>query len=97
MLNNTDADHCFDMLRQSILCHGDIAMVYWWNRNYTYVDEGGVKRYSDWYLQSDPMQRSKGSYTAWDTQVQCRDMDAVHAWAKAHSVDADKYKAQSHD
>lgn len=72
-------------------------MVYWWNQNFTYIDDNGAKHYSDWYLQSSPEQRSKGTFTAWDTQVQCRDMEAIHAWMKAHQLDIEKYRAQSVD
>lgn len=87
-------DHCFDAIRQAILCHGDISVVYWWNRNYTYIDEGGNRQHSEEYLRRTPEERATGSFVTWDSQLQCRDMDAINAWAKANQVDDDKYGGQ---
>lgn len=25
----SNLDHCFDFLRQAIMCHGDVSMTYW--------------------------------------------------------------------
>ncbi|KAH8812721.1 hypothetical protein F5884DRAFT_786191 [Xylogone sp. PMI_703] len=90
-------NHCFDMIRQSILCHGDVALVYWWNSNYSYVDESGIKHYTEEYLHRTPMQRAEGSFATWDTEVQCRDMDPINSWAKAHRLDDKKYGGQQID
>lgn len=87
-------DHCFDVLRQAILCHGDISVVYWWNQNYTRTDEGGKQTYSEEYLRRTPEERALGSFVTWDSAVQCRDMEAINAWAKANRVDDDKYGGQ---
>ncbi|OGM49045.1 hypothetical protein ABOM_002346 [Aspergillus bombycis] len=87
-------NHCFDVLRQAILCHGDISVVYWWNKNYTYIDPAGNRQYSEDYLRRTPEERDTGSFVTWDSQLQCRDMDAINAWAKVNQVDDDKYGGQ---
>jgi ankyrin repeat protein len=33
------------MIRQSILRHGDISLIYLWNKNYTYIDQDGQEEY----------------------------------------------------
>ncbi|OJJ07805.1 hypothetical protein ASPVEDRAFT_89044 [Aspergillus versicolor CBS 583.65] len=86
--------HCFDVLRQAILCHGDVSLVYWWNKNYTYIDEAGTRQYTQEYLQRTPEERAKGSFVTWDSEVQCRDMDAINAWAKGNAVNDDDYGGQ---
>ncbi|GAB0136510.1 hypothetical protein EsDP_00004810 [Epichloe bromicola] len=87
-------NHCFDVLRQTVLCHGDISVVYWWNQNYTFVDQLGNRRYTEEYLRLSPEQRATNSFVKWDSKLQCRDMDAINAWAKANQVDDDKYGGQ---
>ena len=82
------------MIRQSILCHGDVALLYWWNRNYSYVDEAGTKHYTEEYLQRSPDQRLTGAFAMWDTPVQCRDLDALNDFVQAHYLDDDKYGGQ---
>jgi hypothetical protein len=77
-------DHCFDVLRQAILCHGDISLVYWWNRNYSYIDETGLKHYTAEYLQRTPDERLTGSFVKWDTAVQCRDLCPELVGEEAH-------------
>ncbi|BCS27851.1 oxidase ustYa family protein [Aspergillus puulaauensis] len=86
--------HCFDVLRQAILCHGDVSLVYWWNQNYTYIDETGTKQYTEEFLQRTPQERATGSFVTWDSEVQCRDMDAINAWAKRNAVNDDDYGGQ---
>ncbi|KAK5988289.1 hypothetical protein PT974_12433 [Cladobotryum mycophilum] len=75
--------HCFDVLRQALLCHGDISVVYWWNQNYTHLDQHGNRKYTEEYLRMTSEERATGSFVKWDSQLQCRDMDAVNAWAKS--------------
>lgn len=85
------------MIRQSLLCHGDVSLLYWWNGNYSYVDEAGARHYTEEYLRKTPEQRATGTFAMWDTPVQCRDMNAIHTWAKAHQIDDDKYGGQEID
>ncbi|KAK2821867.1 hypothetical protein FQN49_007594 [Arthroderma sp. PD_2] len=87
-------NHCFDVLRQALLCYGDISIVYWWSRNYTYIDESGNRQYSEEYLRKTPEERAVGSFVTWDSQLQCRDIDAINGWAKINQVDDDKYGGQ---
>lgn len=90
----TFADHCFDVLRQAVLCHGDISVVYWWNQNYTVVDQFGNRQYTEEYMRLTPEERATHSVVKWDSELQCRDMDAINAWAKANQVDDGKYGGQ---
>ncbi|KAL4755686.1 uncharacterized protein BDW70DRAFT_165215 [Aspergillus foveolatus] len=71
-----------------------ISMVYWWNQNYTYVDEMGARHYTEEYLQRTPEARATGSFVTWDTEVQCRDLDAINAWVKENQVDDNHYGGQ---
>lgn len=75
------------------MCHGDIAMLHWWNDSYSYVDHSGAFRLTDHYLGLTPSQRAEGAFAKWDAQVQCRDLNAINAWAKAHAMEDDKYTA----
>ncbi|KAA8644989.1 uncharacterized protein ATNIH1004_009200 [Aspergillus tanneri] len=84
-------NHCFDVIRQALMCHGDISLVYWWNDTYSYIDETGAKQYSDDYLHRNGEERMTGSRTHWNTDVQCRDISAINDWARQHKVNADKY------
>ena len=81
------------MLRQSILCHADIAIMHWWNDTYSYVDDAGAFHLTDHYFELTPSQRAEGAFAKWDTPVQCRDLNAIHKWAKEHSMENDKYAA----
>lgn len=74
------------MLRQSILCNGDPSLVYWWNQNYSYIDERGQKHYTEEYLRRSPQERMKGSFVKWDVPTQCRDLDAINRWISQHVV-----------
>jgi Mycotoxin biosynthesis protein UstYa len=85
------------MIRQSLLCHGDISLLYWWNHNYSYVDEGGVRHYTEEYLQKSPEERAVGTFAMWDTPVQCRDLEAINTWAKERQINDDKYGGQEID
>ncbi|KAF7587224.1 hypothetical protein BBP40_007537 [Aspergillus hancockii] len=87
----TASDHCFDMIRQSILCHGDISLIYLWNKNYTYIDQDGQEKYTDEYLKMSPAERAVGTFAEWDVEVQCRDMASINAWVQEHRVDEQKY------
>ncbi|KAF9894764.1 hypothetical protein FE257_006654 [Aspergillus nanangensis] len=86
-----------NVIRQALLCYGDTSLVYWWNENYTFIDEAGVRQYTNNYLNMTPKERAKGSFVMWNTQVQCRDIDAINSWAKAHSADPDKHGGQMVD
>jgi uroporphyrinogen-III synthase len=33
------------MIRQSIICHGDISLICLWNKNYTYIDQDRQEEY----------------------------------------------------
>ncbi|KAJ5497292.1 hypothetical protein N7463_009279 [Penicillium fimorum] len=87
-------NHCFDVLRQAILCHGDISLVYWWNQNYTHIDETGARHYTEEYLRRTPEERVTGSFVTWDSEVQCRDMHAINAWVKGNKIDDNDYGGQ---
>ncbi|THC91348.1 hypothetical protein EYZ11_009186 [Aspergillus tanneri] len=65
----------------TILCHGDIVM-YWWNKNYTYIDEVGNLQYSEEHLGRTPEGRVTGAFVTWDSQLQCRNIDAINAYER---------------
>ena len=88
----TEPDHCFDLLRQMILCNADPSLVYWWNDNYTYIDEAGNKRYTDEYLSMPVHERFLKSSVKWDVPTQCRDISAIDSWIDAHQIDIDMYR-----
>ncbi|KAL3470382.1 hypothetical protein BJX99DRAFT_267518 [Aspergillus californicus] len=89
--------HCLDVLRQAILCHADVSLVYWWNSDYSYTDESGARHYTEEYLQMTPKERADGSFVTWDSEVQCRDIDAITRWAQQHKMDYERYGAQMID
>lgn len=86
-------NHCFDMLRQAIMCHADIAIMHWWNDTYSVVGEDGVVHLTEHYKSLTPSQQAEGAFAKWDTPVQCRDLEAINAWTMAHSMENDKYAA----
>ncbi|GAQ46496.1 hypothetical protein ANI_1_1444104 [Aspergillus niger] len=90
-------NHCFDAIRQAILCHGDISLIYWWDPNYTYIDDDGTERYTEDYLQMTPVERQVRLHASWSSEVQCRDMDAINSWVKERMVDPDKYGGREAD
>ncbi|CAK48457.1 hypothetical protein AnigIFM63604_006335 [Aspergillus niger] len=94
---NSYSDHCFDAIRQAILCHGDISLIYWWDPNYTYIDDDGIERYTEDYLKKSPRERQVGLHASWSSEVQCRDMDAINSWVKERMVDPDKYGGREVD
>lgn len=94
---NFNADHCFDAISQAILCHGDISLIYWWDPNYTYIDDDGTERYMEDYLQKTPKERQVGLHASWSSEVQCRDMDAINTQVKARIVDPEKYGGRDGD
>jgi len=77
-------NHCIDYLRQTIMCHGDTTMTYWWNKNYTTTLSDGTEVYSEWYKNADTKARSKGSFVNWDIEHSCRDTEPLEEWVKAH-------------
>ncbi|PGH34644.1 hypothetical protein GX50_02534 [[Emmonsia] crescens] len=79
-------NHCFDLLRQSILCAGDVSMVYWWNRSYTYTDESGHEQYSQRYLSMNNVEKARNSFAFWDVEARCHDSEAIYEWAEKHQV-----------
>lgn len=81
------------MLRQTLLCNADIAMLHWWNDTYSYVDEAGHHHLTQHYHDMTPSMRAEKSFAKWDTQVQCRDLEPIHAWVKAHAMEDEKYIA----
>lgn len=83
--------HCLDVVRQSLLCHGDTSLVYWWRQNFTYVDDSGTRRYAEDYLHMNTEERAKSAFVRWDVDVQCRDMDAINAWVQTNQIENDKY------
>ena len=45
-------------------------------------------------MQRTPEERATGSFVTWDSEVQCRDIDAINAWAARNTVDDDDYGGQ---
>lgn len=74
------------------MCHGDVSLVYWWNHNYSYVDDQGTKRYTKLYEDKTPEERAKGSFAMWDTEVQCRDLGRVQEWVEERRMEEGKYR-----
>lgn len=95
--NATDGDyivhrnHCLDYLRQAIMCNGDSSMTYWWNKNYTYVDEAGKEQFTDKYLSMAPVDRAYGTELLWDVNHQCRNFDKIQEWTMEHQLRNDAY------
>ncbi|KAL9611176.1 MAG: hypothetical protein Q9167_004161 [Letrouitia subvulpina] len=79
-------NHCFDFLRQAIMCHGDVTMTYWWNKNYTVSDEDGRERHSDWFESLNPDERATNSSVFWDIEHSCRMFEPIDEWGKRHSA-----------
>ena len=98
MSDHVHEDHCFDVLRQSIMCSGDLSLVYWWND--TFYDrstegDGTMHQrhgYSEAYLSLPPVERTLNSYLKWDSTTRCRDIEVTHEWVDKHSpVNPEKY------
>ncbi|PGG96500.1 hypothetical protein AJ79_09560 [Helicocarpus griseus UAMH5409] len=83
---NVHKNHCFDLLRQSILCAGDVSMVYWWNRSYSYTDEQGQRHHTQKFLTMSNEEKTKGSFAFWDVEAHCRDWDKIYEWAEINQV-----------
>ncbi|KAL4909725.1 hypothetical protein BDW74DRAFT_173219 [Aspergillus multicolor] len=66
--------HCLNVLRQAILCHGNISLAYWWNSNFSYIDNNGETQYSPESVAMTPKERDLAAFMGWDSPVQCRDM-----------------------
>ncbi|PGH06414.1 hypothetical protein GX51_02426 [Blastomyces parvus] len=84
---NFHKNHCFDLLRQSILCAGDVSMVYWWNQSYTYTDARGHEQYSQRYLSMSNAEKARHSFAYWDVEARCHDTEAIYEWAEKHRLD----------
>lgn len=98
MSDSAYVDHCFDILRQSAMCSGDLSLVYWWNDTfYDRSTEGDgtlhhQHGYSEAYLSLPPVERTLNSYLKWDSRTQCRDIEVTHEWVAKHSPkDPEKY------
>ncbi|KAF9887066.1 hypothetical protein FE257_010560 [Aspergillus nanangensis] len=89
--------HCLNVLRETILCHGDVSLAYWWRQDYSYTDESGRRQYTPEYLQRTAKQQANDAFIKWDSQLQCRDMEPINAWMKEHKMDPDKYGGQQVD
>lgn len=72
-------DHCFDQIRQGIMCNGDVSMVYWWNSSFSFTGDDEKKHYSEKYLS---LQRTEAiaseSFVFWDVETRCHDYQPVH-------------------
>ncbi|KAL8991045.1 MAG: hypothetical protein Q9169_007963 [Polycauliona sp. 2 TL-2023] len=80
-------NHCFDFLRQVIMCHGDISMTYWWNKNYTISDdETGRESHSKWFESLSPDERATNSSVFWDVEHSCRMFEPIDEWGKRHAA-----------
>ena len=75
------------------MCNADISVLHWWNDTYSYIDERESLQLTQHYHDLTPSQRAEGAFAKWDTAVQCRDLDRIHAWNKAHAMDDAKYAA----
>jgi hypothetical protein len=96
--------HCFDYLRQSIMCAGDVTLDHWFNYTWTsssYKDSDNPNPSDDWmnmytqnYRELDLRQRSRWADLMWDTTHQCRDYDSLYEWVKERQLwDEDYIKA----
>ncbi len=93
--------HCFDFLRQSIMCSGDVTMDHWFNYTWTepsFAAGGGGRAGDDWtamftpeYKRLSPKQRNEHAPLLWDTTHQCRDYDALWQWVKDRQLVDDAY------
>lgn len=68
------------------MCNGDVSLVTWWNKTYTYTDEKGNEQLSQAYLNMSPKERTKNSYVSWDVKTRCHDMDAITAWTEENQI-----------
>lgn len=105
--NRTDADvlkhkqHCFDFLRQSLMCSGDVTIDHWFNYTWTepsFAAGGEGKAGDDWmsmytpeFKKLTPHQRMGHAGLLWDTTHQCRDYDALWQWVKERQLVDDAY------
>ncbi|OIW25147.1 hypothetical protein CONLIGDRAFT_648198 [Coniochaeta ligniaria NRRL 30616] len=93
--------HCFDYLRQSIMCSGDVTMDHWFNYTWTepsFAAGGEGKAGDDWmamlnpeYERLTPKQRHDHAPLLWDTTHFCRDYDALYQWVKDRQLVDDAY------
>lgn len=77
-------NHCFDVLRQGLMCNADVSLIPWWNTTWSHIDKDGKKQYSQDYLSMTRMQRAKTSYVVWDLETKCIDMDALEDYVVKH-------------
>lgn len=66
-------------------------MVYWWNSNYSYLDNKGTKHYTQEYLNRNDVERAEGSFVKWEVSTRCRDWGAINDWTEKNGIDRDKY------
>jgi hypothetical protein len=93
--------HCFDFLRQSIMCSGDVTLDHWFNYTWTepsFAAGGGGKEGDDWMSMYTPefktltgLQKNARAPLLWDTTHQCRDYDALWTWVKERQLVDDAY------
>lgn len=74
------SDHCFDFIRQAILCHGDVSMAYWWNTSYTTTTSDGKKVHSDSFKGLSLEERAVGAKVHWDVEHKCREIQPIEDW-----------------
>jgi hypothetical protein len=71
-------DDCFDFLRQTIQCHGDVSMIYFSNESY------GMKVSSDSFENPELIARTKRPSVNWDVEHSCRALEPIEEWVAAH-------------
>ncbi|KUJ21341.1 uncharacterized protein LY89DRAFT_778900 [Mollisia scopiformis] len=81
-------NHCFDFLRQAIMCHGDVSMTYWWNVNYTVsnVDGNGGEGHSEWFNSLSVDERATNGSTYWDIEHSCRLFEPIAEWVARYKL-----------
>ncbi|KAL8924201.1 MAG: hypothetical protein Q9208_004165 [Pyrenodesmia sp. 3 TL-2023] len=86
--------HCLDILRRSfhreryfpniVLCHADVDMIYWWNRNYTTFNEHGEPYQSEWYKSLNFYERFENAEFFWDIDHTCNRLEPLEEWVAEH-------------
>jgi len=79
-------NHCFDFLRQAIMCHGDVSMTYWWNKDYTSRQSDGREVHSDWFNNLSLDDRATNSSVFWNIEHSCRMFEPIEAWVEKHPL-----------
>jgi hypothetical protein len=73
------------------MCSGDISMAYWWNRNFTMMDEHCIEQITPEYLNMTKKERAYNTTLLWDVEHQCRDLDAISGWVAKYQLRDDAY------